>query len=159
MSMDDQLTAGFDAGPTPAAVFRKSQWCWYWLIFGVAAGAAGSLAEGKSDGLAASVIVVYALQGLIAEGLGVRVSANRISVPRRLNPLLPQLLLWRASGSLEELEFVSSLSKLDKGCAAILRWTDASEIPVVFSSRQSKLSFFRTLRQFRPQIGFYRRQG
>jgi hypothetical protein len=119
MSMDVRLAAVFDVVPTPVAVFRRLQWCWFWGIFGVAA---GLLAADKYDQLVAASIIVYALQGLIAEGLGLRISRDGISVPRRVHAFLPQFVLWRASGSLEKLEYVTSVSKVGGGSVAILRW-------------------------------------
>jgi hypothetical protein len=107
----------------------------------------------------ALIIFLYALQALIAEGMGVRLSPDRISAPRRFHAHVPPLLLWRVSGPMRRVEYVASLSKVSDGRVAIMRWTDASETPLLFASRETKLAFFRSLRQFGPQVGLYRRKN
>ena len=59
----------------------------------------------------ALLLVLYALQGLIAEGLGVRVSADHISAPRRFWVLPPVVVFWRAKGSLNNIQDITSISK------------------------------------------------
>jgi len=107
----------------------------------------------------ASIIFLYALQALIAEGMGVRLSPDRISAPRRFHAHLPPLLLWRVSGPLQQLEYVASLSKVSDGRVAIMRWMDASEIPLLCASRETKLAFFKSLHRFGPQVGLYKRKS
>ena len=67
--------------PAPQSwVYRHPRWIAGWAIL-VATGCVLWMALGASDPrLVALLLVLYALQGLIAEGLGVRVSADHISV-------------------------------------------------------------------------------
>jgi hypothetical protein len=157
MSLDARMSVALDFTPAKAVVFRNLLWCGFWAILMLASGALIAL---LGDGRLHSVSVVlflYALQALIAECIGVRVSGGRVSAPRRFSHALPQLVLWRAGALLCDVNRVASISRHGNGGEVNIRWLGEIEVPVMLANRDVKLAFFETLRKSRPDIAIYRK--
>jgi hypothetical protein len=157
MSLDARMSVTLDFTPTKAVVFRNPTWCGLWAILMLTNGALIALLE---DGRLHSVSIalfLYALQALIAECIGVRVSEGRFSAPRRFSHALPQLVLWRTGGLLCDVNRVASIAKHGNGGEANIRWLGDIEVPVMLANRDVKLAFFEALRQSRPDLAIYRK--
>ena len=144
------------APATRSCVLRHPRWVVAWVIL---AATSAVLCEGldafnlKCVGL---LSVLYALQGLIAEGLGVRVSTDHISAPRRFLVLPPVVVFWRAKGSLNNIQDITSISKgLERGLVR-LKWLSGGGLRLIFSSRDKKLQFFQAVRERRPRVSIYK---
>ncbi len=114
--------------------------------------------------LPALLVSIYALQALIAEYLGVRVSVDWVSAPRRLpglwaprqaSGIWPIAVFWRTYGTPAEIEGVTSLSAEGPGVVEI-QWMRGSRVWLLLSDRDSKLEFFEALRRYRPQVRIFR---
>ncbi len=136
--------------------YHHPRWIVGWAIL-VATGCVLWMAlDASNPRWAALLLVSYALQGLIAEGLGVRVSTDHISAPRRFLVLPPVVVFWRAKGSLNNIQDITSISKgLDRGLVR-LKWLSGGGLRLIFSSRDKKLQFFQAVRERRPRISIYK---
>jgi hypothetical protein len=131
-------------------------WCVFWMILLVtASGCAFMAATVPDEGRVLLFFVFYALQALVAESLGVRVSASNISAPRRFWFLPPWVVLWRTKRSLDDLKNVTSMSS-DKGQLLRLKWMSGAKISIIFSSRDKKLQFIQIVHQLRPHVSIYK---
>ncbi len=151
------MSVALDCTPAKAVVFRNPTWCGFWANHMLTSGA---LIARLEDGRLHSVSIVlflYALQALIAECIGVRVSEGRISAPRRFSHALPQLVLWRAGSLLCDVNRIASISGHGNGGEVNIRWLGDIEVPVMLASRDVKLAFFEVLRQARPDVAIYRK--
>jgi hypothetical protein len=157
MSLDARMSVALDFPPAKTVAFRNPTWCGFWAILMLTSGALIALLE---DGRLHSISVVlflYALQALIAECIGVRVSEGRFSAPQRFSHAFPQLVLWRTGGLLCDVNRVASISKRGNGGEVNIRWLGDIEVPVMLASRDVKLAFFEVLRQSRPEVAIYRK--
>ena len=103
------------------------------------------------------LFLLYAVQGLIAECLGVRVSADHISAPRRVRFLPPMFVFWRVKASLDNIQDITSISEgLQSEVVVHLKWLSGGALELIFSSRDKKLRFFRALRERRPRLSIYK---
>ena len=138
------------APATKSCVLRHPRWVVAWVIL---AATSAVLCEGldafnlKCVGL---LSVLYALQGLIAEGLGVRVSADHISAPRRFLVLPPVVVFWRAKGSLNNIQDITSISRGLGQRAIRLKWLSGGGLQLIFSSRDKKLRFLQVFSREAP---------
>ncbi len=133
--------------------------CWIvgWAIL-VATGCVLWMAlDASNPRWAVILLVLYALQGLIAEGLGVRVSADGISAPRRLWILPPVVVFWRAKGSLNNIQAFTVMPKgLWSRQVVRLKWFNGDTLPLLFSNRDKKLEFLNVIRKIRPLTSIYK---
>ncbi len=146
-----------EIAPAPQSwVYHHPRWIVGWAIF-VATGCVLWMALGASNPRWAVLLFdLYALQGLIAEGLGVRVCADHISAPRRFWVLPPVVVFWRAKGSLNNIQDITSISKgLDRGLVR-LKWLSGGALQLIFSTRDKKLQFFQAVREQRPRASIYK---
>ncbi len=157
MTMDARMSVAFAASRTKTTTFRNLRWCGYWTILALTSGASSIIIESGMVHLAWIAIFFYALQALGAEALGVRISDGTIWAPRRINAHFPQLVFWRTGGYSCDVGKMVSVSKAPHGDVAILRWGGNVDLPILFASRDAKLSFFEALRRLRPDLGFRRR--
>ncbi len=157
MSLDARMSVALDFTRAKAVVFRNLTWCGFWAILMLTSGALIALLEdGRLHSLSV-VLFAYALQALIAECMGVRVSEGRLSAPRRFSHALPQLVLWRAEALLCDVNRIASISSRGNGGEVNIRWLGDIEVPVLLASRDVKLAFFEVLRQSRPDVAIYRK--
>jgi hypothetical protein len=147
MSLDARMSVALDFTPT----------CGFWAVLVLTSGTLTVLLDGDRLHTICVALLVYALQALIAECIGVRVTEGRISAPRRVHQALPQLVLWRTGGLLCDVSRVASIAKYGNGGEASLRWLGDLDLPIMFANRDLKLAFFECLRQQRPEIAIYRR--
>lgn len=157
MSLDARMSVALDFTPAKAVVFRNLTWCGFWAILMLTSGALVALLEVGRLHSVSVVVFLYALQALVAECIGVRVSEGCISAPRRFSHALPQLVLWRAGALLCDVNRVASISRRGNGGEVNIRWLGDIEVPVMLASRDMKLAFFEVLRQSRPDVAIYRK--
>ncbi len=143
---------------TPASqswVAHHPRWVVGWMIL-VLTGGVLCMALGALN-WAGLLFLLYALQGLIAESLGVRVSADHISAPRRVRFFPPLFVFWRVKASLDNIQDITSISEgLQSGIVVHLKWLSGGSLELIFSSRDKKLRFFRALRERRPRLSIYK---
>jgi len=143
--------------------FRNARWCGLWATAVVIA-CGFALHPNRYLQFPALLCFIYALQALIAEFIGVRVSVDWVSAPRRLPGLWaprqapgiwPVAVFWRSWGSPSEIEGLTSLSAEGPGVVEV-QWMSGGRIWLLLSDRDSKLAFFEALRRFRPQVRIFR---
>jgi hypothetical protein len=150
----DNVSVGPSQRPLGSGVtIRHALLCFLWFgltTVGLAAMALiGSFAVGAS-------LAVYALHGLIAEALGLRVDSKGIVAPRRLSASLPFLILWRERIPLASISNLTSMPKSWAGECAIVVAKSAARRPVVLPNREKRLLFFHLLTQLRPTLSIHR---
>jgi hypothetical protein len=134
--------------------FRNVRWCALWAV--VVAIATGCVLYANNYlQFPALLFFIYALQALIAEYLGVRISVDSVSAPRRLPGIWPVVLLWRTYGSPCEIEGLTSLTVIGPGVVE-LEWMRGDRIRLLLPDRESKLVLFEALRRYRPQVRIFR---
>jgi hypothetical protein len=134
--------------------FRNVRWCAAWA-FAVVIATVCVLYPNRYLQFPALLFFLYALQALIAECLGVRISVDWVSAPRRLPGMWPIALFWRAYGSPSEIEGITSLAAAGPGVVE-LNWMRGGRIVLLMADRESKLAFFEALRRYRPQVRIFR---
>ncbi len=130
---------------------RYSHTCAIWFIF---AAISFALALVQGHPVVASilwVVTIYALQGFIAELLGVRMNRTTITIPRRLAPRLPFLVLWREQIKYSDIHKIKSRRRTK---IRVLK-NSGKRIRVAFSHRANKMLFFRLMKQTDPSINIY----
>jgi hypothetical protein len=130
-----------------------------WVVGWVILAATGGVLCMALDALkcAGLLFVLYALQGLIAESLGTRVSANHISAPRRFRFLPPFVVFWRVKASLDNIQDITSTSEgSQSGMIVHVKWLSGGALELIFASRDNKLRFFQALRERRPRLSIYK---
>jgi hypothetical protein len=152
-----------DSSARRITTFRNLRWCGFWVAL-AAACSAFVLNPNIYLQLPALLLLIYALQALVAEFLGVRVSVDWVSAPRRLPGLWappqapgiwPIAVFWRTYGTPSEIEGVTSLSAEGPGVVEI-QWMRGGRVWLLLSDRDSKLAFFEALRRYRPQVRIFR---
>jgi hypothetical protein len=93
------------------------------------------------------LLAFYCIESFITEVFGVSVDETGITVPNRLLPKNPWIVLWRKRFKWREIERVSSLSDRQIQLISVDTRADAT-----FGTRDEKLEFFRAVRKFRPSI-------
>jgi hypothetical protein len=143
--------------------YRNLRWCAIWAV-AVAIAFALVVHPNRYLQFPALLIFIYALQALIAEYMGVKISVDWVSAPRRLPGLWaprqapgiwPIAVFWRTYGSPSEIEGVTSLTGIGPGVVE-LQWMRGGRIWLLLSDRESKLAFFETLRRYRPLVRIFR---
>ncbi len=143
--------------------FRNVRWCAVWVIV-VAISCALVAQRNRYLELPSLLLLLYALQALIAELIGVRVSMHWVSAPRRPTGLWaprqapgiwPLAVFWRTTGSPSGIEALTSLSGEGPGVVE-LQWMNGRRNWLLLPSRESKLAFFEALRRHRPQLRILR---
>ncbi|ARN81382.1 hypothetical protein [Methylocystis bryophila] len=143
--------------------FRNVRWCALWAVL-VAVSCALVLNPNVYLQFPALLLFLYATQAFIAEYMGVRISVDWVSAPRRLPGLWaprqtpwiwPIAVFWRTYGSPSEIEGLTSLSAEGPGVVE-LQWMRGGRIWLLLSGRDSKLAFFESLRRYRPQVRIFR---
>jgi len=159
MLNEEDSATGLRAGAAEDIVIRNLPWCALWLVLVTTGGAALVivLASGASQAetAALALFVLYALQGLIAESIGVRVFDGHISAPRRFRRLPSLIVSWRRKVAMDGLSAIASMPRQREGECVHLRGARGG-LRLIFSSRREKRLFCRTVQEFCPQLGFYR---
>ena len=145
--------------------FRNFRWCAVWAVI-VAVSCALLAQRNRYLELPSLLLLLYALQALIAEMIGVRVSMHWVSAPRRPPGLWaprqapgiwPIAVFWRTSGSPSGIEALTSLSAEGPGVVE-LQWMRGGRNWLFLPNRKSKLAFFEAVRRYRPQIRIFREE-
>jgi len=134
--------------------FRNMQWCFVWLCTVVASAYLAARLGGMLQ-LAAVFMFGYALQAFVAEWLGVTVSLDCVSAPRRPAGLWPIAVFWRAQGSPTDIAGLTAVSAEGAGVVQ-LSWMRGGTIRLIFPTRDRKLEFFEAVRRFRPNVRVFR---
>ena len=143
--------------------YRNVRWCAIWAA-AVVIGCGFVVHPNIYLQFPALLFFIYALQALIAEYMGVKISVDWVSAPRRLPGLwaprqAPGIwrvaVFWRTYGSPSEIEGLTSLTAQGPGVVE-LEWMRGGRIWLLLSDRESKLAFFETLRRYRPQVRIFR---
>jgi len=148
----------------PRAIsFRNLRWCGLWAV-AVAVTCGFVVHPNRYLQFPALLLFIYSLQALIAEFIGVRVSVDWVSAPRRLPGMWtprqapgiwPIAVFWRTSGSPSEIEGLTSLSAEGPGVVE-LQWMRGGRIWMLLADRDNKLAFFEAVRRYRPQVRIFR---
>jgi hypothetical protein len=161
MSMGTQISAAFVLSNRAVAAksrrdmsFRNLRWCLLWAAL-VVASAVGSYYANNRFQLPAVIFFVYVVQALIAEWMGVRVSLDRVSAPRRPFSLWPYAVFWRTQGAPSDIEGLTSVSA-EGGGVVLLSWIHGAKIRLMFANRDRKLEFFEAVRRYRPNVRIFR---
>jgi len=148
-----------DLGPAKsrAVVIRHIPMCGVWiaLLAAFSAAAVDFSAQTHKPNYLVLLAALYALQGLIAECLGVRVDEESISLPRRLSTILP-LVFWRRRLPITELREIVSMPRLIGVERVTLGMNFGPQALAVFPSRAKRLQFFRLIERLRPMVNIYR---
>lgn len=134
--------------------FRNMQWCFVWAC-AVGASAFLAIRLGGMLQLAAVFLFGYAVQAFVAEWLGVTVSLDCVSAPRRPASLWPIAVFWRAQGSPTDIAGLTAVSAEGAGVVQ-LSWMRGGKIRLIFPTRDRKLEFFEAVRRFRPNVRVFR---
>jgi hypothetical protein len=143
--------------------FRNIRWCALWAIL-VTISFALIFHTSPFLQLPSLLLLLYTLQALIAELIGVRVSMHWVSAPRRppgiwaprqAPGIWPLAVFWRTTGSPSGIEALTSLSAEGPGIVE-LQWMRGGRNWLLLSNRASKLAFFEVVRRYRPQIRIFR---
>ena len=143
--------------------FRNFRWCAVWAVL-VAISFALIFQRNRYLELPSLLLLLYSLQALIAEIIGVRVSMHWVSAPRRptglwaprqASGIWPIAVFWRTTGSPSGVEALTSLSAEGPGVVEI-QWMRGSRKWLLLPTRESKLAFFEALRRYRPQLRIFR---
>jgi len=138
-------------------VYHHPRWIVGWAILVASSCVLWMTLDASNPRWATLLLVSYALQGLIAEGLGLRVSADHISAPRRFWLLPPVVVFWRAKGSLNSIQTITVMPKgLSSRQAVRLKWFNGYTLPLLFSNRDKKLEFLNIIRKTRPRTSIYK---
>ena len=119
---------------------------------------AGDRSGARSRGfkILGGLLLAYAAQGLIAEWLGVRVTPDAVTSPKRFANA-PCFTLWRKRVSLDRILDITSRSKSLGFERVVLRTSPSDRILMLFPNRETKLAFFSAVRTFAPKTSIYRR--
>ena len=114
--------------------FRSTKYCIVWLIFALPSVAIWSLCVLGGELDAASLLIglfaIYCVQGLFVEALGVRIGQKGLSIPRRLLPHFPFLVLWR-------------------------QWIPSNDIDRIASLRMDRIRVYRRRSGRRPEFALF----
>lgn len=136
-------------------VARHSPLCVIWFIL-MATGFGLSLVLTGPALLLSALLGAYAAQGFVAEILGVRIDAAAISAPRRFMSVAPLLVLWRERIPLTAVERITSKRPLFGVDWATIHKGYGDRASIVFSSRDQKIYFFKSIKAFQPTLELYR---
>jgi len=107
------------------------------------------------EGLVGGAVGLFALQACLAYVIGVRVRANRVTLPRPLLNRIPLLVLGRTSIGLAKLRDITAAGQF-LGLDVVVLSTPRGAVETVFASRQQRLAFFETIKRRLPDIRIYR---
>lgn len=159
MLNEEDSATGSQAGAAENIVIRNAPWCALWLVLVTTGGAALVIVLSSGappESLAALVLFVfYALQGLIAESIGVKVFDDHISAPWRFRRFPSMIVSWRRKVPMNGLLAVASMPRQREGECVHLHGARGG-LRLIFSSRREKRLFCRTVQEFCPQLRFDR---
>ena len=156
MSTRSSALGSDDSSAAKKLIITHSPWqlMWLGLCCGALAVALGFDAAGFK--ILGGLLFAYAAQGLIAEWLGVRVTPEAVTGPRRFANA-PCFTLWRKRVSLDRVLDITSRSKSLGFDRVVLRTSPSDRILMLFPNRETKLAFFSAVRAFAPRTSIYRR--
>ena len=131
---------------------RSLPMCAAWLILTGVSVALQSARTNPLEILILMFLTIYGIQAFIAEALGVRVSQNSISFPRRLIPNFAFLVLWRTCIKCAEIDQISSRPK----ARVRVQKNTGERLQVNFPSREARLRFFQFVKRADPSISISR---
>jgi hypothetical protein len=137
--------------------FRSAIYCIVWLTFALLSIATWSLCVLVKDDLdTASLFIglfaIYCVQCLFVEALGVKISQEGLSIPRRLLLDFPFLVLWRESIPSNDIDRIASL-RMDR--IRVYRRSSGRPEFALFNHDQ-KSQFFRFVKQMFPLAQIFR---
>lgn len=155
MMTNQQTIVEPEATPARSVVLRHVPLCIAWLVLAAVGVGLAFVLEGPMQ-LLPALLGAYAVQGFVAEMLGVRIDAESIVLPRRFMSVSPFLVLWRERIPLTSVERIAS-----KRPWLGIEWASVSKgynerASIVFSSRDQKMYFFKIIKDFQPTLGLYR---
>ena len=156
MSTHSSALRSNDCSAAKNVIITHSPWLLMWLGLCCVALAIALPQEPAGSKIVGGLLLVYAVQGLIAEWLGVRVTPEAVISPKRFASA-PCFTLWRKRVSLDRILNITSKSKslgLDR---VVLRTSPSCGILMLFPNRETKLAFFSAVRTFAPKTSIYRR--
>lgn len=139
----------------PKQAFRNLRLASYWFGIALASVLVFVARRHAMIGLASIAVAAFALQAAIASAMGVVLRRDSIDMPRLLIPVLPAIPFWRKRTSLVYVREATALG-LFAGFEAVGLGTVDGAAPVLFSTRQAKLDFFRCLQAIKPDVKLYR---
>jgi hypothetical protein len=107
------------------------------------------------EGLVGGAVGLFAFQASLCYVIGVRVKANRVTLPRPLLKRVPLLVFGRTSFALSALRDVTAAGQF-LGFDVVLFSTSDGAVETVFASRQQRLAFFEAIKHRLPDIRIYR---
>ena len=105
--------------------------------------------------LGALLFSIYALQALVAEFMGVRVSAGKVSMPRRPVGLWAIALFWRTRAAPDEIDSLISLPQKGLGVVELER-AHGGSMRLLLPDKHSKHALFAALSNLRPGVPILR---
>jgi hypothetical protein len=144
---------GQEAVVARSATFRHKGLTILWgALFLALLAITGAVASRGGHYLWGAPLVLYALQAMAAEFMGLRVGADGVDVPRRLLGLV----FWRERVALGDARAVIAKPRLLGFERATLKTATDQSLPLAFASRDDKLAFFDLLSRANPMISIYR---
>lgn len=136
-------------------VVRRKAVCYYW---GAAfAGLSTAAALGILPVLETSAIALYALQGLVTEFLGARVTAKKVSFPFRPMPNISALVLWRRSLALADMKKISIRRRTAGGEDVRFSLRSGSIQSIALDSRTGRRDFLAAIASRAPHVSMARK--
>ncbi len=140
-----------DASTPATARFRSARRCLAWLVLVLISLVILLVRNMSIETVLILLFTLFALESLATEALGVSVDWDGITIPRKILPQIPWMVLWRQRLFWEEIERVNSLSDHEVRLITASARTDTS-----FRDREEKLEFFRAVKHFNPSIRIQR---
>ncbi len=156
MSTHSSAWGSDDCSAAKNLIITHSPWQLMWLGLCCVALAIG-LASEAGFKILGGLLLAYATQGLIAEWLGVRVTPEAVTGPKRFANA-PCFTLWRKRVTLDRILDITSRSKSLGFERVVLRTSPSDRILMLFANRETKLAFFSAVRAFAPKTSIYRRR-
>jgi hypothetical protein len=156
--MNQDVISRAEKSAEQSHVFRHAPMCVLWaVLLAMALGATVVLSSNASI-VVGLLVSLFALQGLIAEILGVRVDATYLDVPRRPMRSVPLLVLWRQRIHSRAIRDVTSISTLHGLERVMVKWEGGATLTLMFLDQNKKYSFFQVVNRFCPEASIYRRR-
>ena len=145
-----------DAGAAKQLIISHSPWRLMWL--GLCCVALAVALAPAADGvkIVGGLLFVYAVQGLIVEWLGIRVTPEAVAGPRRFASA-PCCTLWRKRAALNGILDITGKPK-SRGMERVVprRVSPGDTMLMLFPNRETKLALFAAIRAFAPKTSIYR---
>ena len=156
MSTHSSAWGSDDCSAAKKLIITHSPWRLMWLGLCCVALAIALASDAAGFKILGGLLLAYAAQGLIAEWLGVRVTPDAVTSPKRFANA-PCFTLWRKRVSLDRILDITSRSKSLGLERVVLRTSPSDRILMLFPNRETKLAFFSAVRAFAPKTSIYRR--